>query len=202
MCLCVCIYTDGWKCAWVYACTYAPAWHTGAFHVECMQQPMSKEPHAHLPSCSCRARGPGPHSKRHLSIQPILCNKCQQLTELHTTPSLLLLCYHPSPLQLQPSNSASGHNPGCRREVCPLRDASLPAPAGQQWGMRGTGYTGPPSISYCRRWKQTDPCRSGHRRLLAKNGRAQQSQPASPCRQQTQQDSFASNFCCDGPVNN
>lgn len=137
--VCVCIYIHRWmECAWMYACTYAPAWHTGAFHVECMQQSMSKEPHAHLPSCSCRARGPGPHSKRHLSIQPILCNKCQQLTELHTTPSLLLLCYHPSPLQLQPSNSTSGHNLdfrlGCRREVCPLKKCFL---ASSSWAVMG-----------------------------------------------------------------
>lgn len=60
--------------------------HAGAFHTECMQRPPSEGPHA---PCPRRAGGTAPSA--HLAIQPIPCNKRQHLTELRTSPSLLLL---------------------------------------------------------------------------------------------------------------
>lgn len=65
--------------------------HAGAFHTECMQRPPSEGPHA---PCPRRAGGTAPSA--HLAIQPIPCNKRQHLTELRTSPSLLLLRLRPA----------------------------------------------------------------------------------------------------------
>uniref|UniRef100_A0A8D2QPK9 Hyperpolarization activated cyclic nucleotide gated potassium and sodium channel 2 n=1 Tax=Zosterops lateralis melanops TaxID=1220523 RepID=A0A8D2QPK9_ZOSLA len=62
--------------------------------------------------------GQGPTPSVHLPIQPILCNKRQQLTELRTTPALLL-CHRPPPCRAS-------------RSSCPAPGAGTPGTAPAQ----------------------------------------------------------------------
>lgn len=180
--------------------------HAGAFHTECMQRPPSEGPHA---PCPRRAGGTAPSA--HLAIQPIPCNKRQHLTELRTSPSLLLLRLRPALPRLRLLLALLPVLGPCQRAQpqAGLQEAGLSFKE-----QRAAAKKPPPSTPRlqpgCRSWAtKTQPQGrrveggEGQRRLLARTAGSSHKQPwveagptpASPIcqlRQQGLQDSFAS----------
>lgn len=94
-CVCAC----GCVCRCVCVCVRTCASLPRTLEPSTLNVPRARGPCQPRHPAAEQPEGQGPTPSVHLPIQPILCNKRQQLTELRTTPALLL-CHRPSLLRL------------------------------------------------------------------------------------------------------
>lgn len=124
-CVCVRVWVRVQVCGCVCVCTCASLPRT--LEPSTLNVPRARGPCQPRHPAAEQPEGQGPTPSVHLPIQPILCNKRQQLTELRMTPALLLR-HRPSPPCLPllvpgPGSRNTGHSPssGCGMQLCPLK---------------------------------------------------------------------------------